>query len=315
MCYCESNMNPLISIIVPIYNAESTLNRCIDSIINQSFDDWELLLIDDGSKDQSGKICDEYATKDSRIKVFHKENGGVSSARNLGLDNALGKWITFIDSDDKIFDDIFSLLKYLEGDLVVFNFIISGYPQNLFEENMLYYNGQMKLVLEQYLHSLIFRVPWGKFYRRNLIDSLRFDANIRIGEDTLFVLSYLNKCSSILLRREVYYDWDDLNIDYGVKYALKVDNAIYIIANIYQAYRVLNIESIPFLQFIFLFFRGLCEKDFYGKEYIWFGNANVISLWNKVRINLSFRDNILIYCKRYRFFCFLLKIYHFIFCH
>lgn len=109
MCYCESNMNPLISIIVPIYNAESTLNRCIDSIINQSFDDWELLLIDDGSKDQSGKICDEYATKDSRIKVFHKENGGVSSARNLGLDNALGKWITFIDSDDKIFDDIFSL--------------------------------------------------------------------------------------------------------------------------------------------------------------------------------------------------------------
>lgn len=102
-------MNPLISIIVPIYNAESTLNRCIDSIINQSFDDWELLLIDDGSKDQSGKICDEYATKDSRIKVFHKENGGVSSARNLGLDNALGKWITFIDSDDKIFDDIFSL--------------------------------------------------------------------------------------------------------------------------------------------------------------------------------------------------------------
>lgn len=73
-------MNPLISIIVPVYNAESTLKRCVDSIVHQKFTDWELLLVDDGSRDNSGTICDEYAVKDSRIKVFHKENGGVSSA-------------------------------------------------------------------------------------------------------------------------------------------------------------------------------------------------------------------------------------------
>lgn len=91
-----------ISVIVPIYNTEQYLPRCIDSILSQTFTDFELLLIDDGSKDDSGKICDEYAAKDARVRVFHKENGGVSSARNLGLDCAIGEWVTFVDSDDWI---------------------------------------------------------------------------------------------------------------------------------------------------------------------------------------------------------------------
>ena len=89
----------MVSIIVPVYNTEKFLHRCIDSILAQTYTDFELLLIDDGSKDSSGAICDEYAVKDARVRVFHKENGGVSSARNLGLDNAKGEWITFVDSD------------------------------------------------------------------------------------------------------------------------------------------------------------------------------------------------------------------------
>ena len=93
-----------ISIIVPVYNTEKYLHRCVDSILAQTFTDFELLLIDDGSKDNSGKICDEYAAKDNRIRVFHKENGGVSSARNLGLDNACGKYIIFMDADDYWYD-------------------------------------------------------------------------------------------------------------------------------------------------------------------------------------------------------------------
>lgn len=93
---------PLISVIVPVYNTEKYLRNCIDSILAQTFTDFELLLIDDGSKDYSGAICDEYAEKDNRIRVFHKENGGVSSARNVGLDNAKGEWITFVDADDWI---------------------------------------------------------------------------------------------------------------------------------------------------------------------------------------------------------------------
>ena len=91
-----------ISVIVPVYNTEKYIHRCIDSILSQTFTDFELLLVNDGSKDNSGAICDEYAAKDSRVRVFHKENGGVSSARNMGLDNAKGEWICWVDSDDYI---------------------------------------------------------------------------------------------------------------------------------------------------------------------------------------------------------------------
>ena len=95
----------LVSIIVPVYNAQRTLKRCIVSILNQTYPHIELVLINDGSKDKSGIICDEYARKDSRVKVIHKENGGVSSARNLGMDNATGKYFLFVDSDDWISRD------------------------------------------------------------------------------------------------------------------------------------------------------------------------------------------------------------------
>ena len=97
----------IISIIVPVYNAEKTIRQCVDSILNQEYKYLELILVDDGSKDGSPAICDEYAGKDKRVKVFHKENGGVSSARNLGLNHAQGGWITFVDSDDYIDPDYF----------------------------------------------------------------------------------------------------------------------------------------------------------------------------------------------------------------
>ena len=99
-----------ISVIVPVYNTEKYLPRCIDSILAQTFTDFELLLIDDGSTDNSGRICGEYALKDKRIKVVHKENGGVSRARNLGIDNAQGEYLSFIDSDDYIRPTMYSEL-------------------------------------------------------------------------------------------------------------------------------------------------------------------------------------------------------------
>ena len=93
---------PLVSIVVPVYKIENVLHYCIDSILNQIYEDFELILVDDGSPDNSGKICDEYAKKENRIKVIHKENGGVSSARNCGIDAAKGKYICFVDSDDYV---------------------------------------------------------------------------------------------------------------------------------------------------------------------------------------------------------------------
>ena len=90
----------MISVIVPVYNTEKYLNRCVDSVLSQTYTDFELLLVDDGSTDSSGTICDSYALQDERVRVFHQVNGGVSSARKLGLDNAQGEWVTLIDSDD-----------------------------------------------------------------------------------------------------------------------------------------------------------------------------------------------------------------------
>ena len=103
-------MEDLISVIVPVYNVEKYLNKCIDSIINQTYKNLEIILVDDGSQDSSGKICDEYTKKDNRIKVIHKENGGVSSARNIGLNNATGEWIAFIDADDWVDEEYLQTL-------------------------------------------------------------------------------------------------------------------------------------------------------------------------------------------------------------
>ena len=93
---------PILSIIIPVYNVEKYFRRCLDSVMSQSFRDYELLLVDDGSSDSSGAICDEYAVRDERIRVFHKTNGGVSSARNVGLEHAKGEWIYFVDADDEV---------------------------------------------------------------------------------------------------------------------------------------------------------------------------------------------------------------------
>lgn len=92
----------MISIVVPVYNVEKYLKKCLDSVISSSYKDWECILVDDGSKDNSGLICDEYVKKDSRFRVIHKQNGGLSSARNAGMEVAKGKWLMFIDSDDFI---------------------------------------------------------------------------------------------------------------------------------------------------------------------------------------------------------------------
>lgn len=116
-----------ISVIVPVYNTEKYLRRCIDSILAQTFTNFELLLIDDGSEDTSGKICDEYAKKDARVRVFHKENCGVSSARNLGLENACGSYITFVDADDwideRMYEEMLAVISETKCDIVCCDYL------------------------------------------------------------------------------------------------------------------------------------------------------------------------------------------------
>lgn len=209
--------SPQISVIVPVYNAEKYLRRCIDSILAQTFTDFELLLIDDGSKDQSGKICDEYADNDCRIKVFHKENGGVSSARNVGLDNINGKWLAFIDSDDIIEQDyLYNLIA--KSDEV--DFVICGYKQIGRQNKIVIYHEavynmnsrkEMSFFDKSELEAQsLFYCPWRKLYKSGIIKThnIRFETNLFLGEDTCFIISYINYVNKIKTIRSTSYTYE-----------------------------------------------------------------------------------------------------------
>lgn len=203
---------PKVSIIVPVYNAKDYLHRCVDSILAQTFTDFELLLIDDGSSDSSDIICDDYSIRDSRIRVFHKENGGVSSARNLGLDRAYGEWITFVDSDDWL------AVEYLEKmcektDLV--DLVISyakchskqgEVKQKKYKDRYVDLDEIGILFLE---YDLSWQTsPWAKLFRKDIIENLRFIEGMHIGEDMVFLYNYLMRCKRCFVSH-----WDNYNYD------------------------------------------------------------------------------------------------------
>ena len=193
----------LVSVIVPVYNAEKYLSRCIDSILAQTFTNFELLLINDGSKDNSGKICDEYAAKDSRVHVFHKENGGASAARNYGLDKAVGKYICFVDADDWVNKDYLEkLLPTDDEEMVVCSFMYET-MESFFLSNIIRDKNNIETVLHLLLDHMAVCAPWCKIMRRDIIEqnNIRFDVNVSAGEDMLFVCDYfsagLNKIRTI----------------------------------------------------------------------------------------------------------------------
>ena len=203
-----SHQSPKISVIVPVYNVEKYLPRCIDSILSQSFTDIELLLIDDGSPDNCGKICDEYAAKDSRVRVFHKPNGGVSSARNLGLDKARGEWIVFVDSDDYVeIDYLTEMVSYANKYNVDFVSTFNNLRKYSEDEVILIVRNDLGKLFSQYELN-IFCPPWGKLFRANIIGDLRFPQHVKLGEDVMFVFQYLLDVTSVLLISSTKYKYE-----------------------------------------------------------------------------------------------------------
>ena len=202
---------PLLSIIVPVYNTARYLHQCLDSLTSQSFSDIEVLLIDDGSCDESGHICDECALIDKRIKVFHKENGGVSSARNIGIDNASGEWVMFVDSDDII--PPFALERLIECTNEGIDMSLGGYRK--FDDK----NDNIETVIveepglysaEQCIDSFIAPLKWSgdwqrymvnRIFRLSIINAyhLRFRTDLHYKEDGLFLLQYLGKCTNDII--------------------------------------------------------------------------------------------------------------------
>lgn len=193
------------SVIIPVYNAEGTLRRCLDSLVRQQFSDYELLIINDGSTDGSDAICREYANTYSCVRYFAKENGGVSSARNLGLEQAEGEYILFVDSDDYVSQDYFALLSHtLESnavDLLMFGYRNFGgasteWDTGVFcEETESGVAKRISFAVCQYLFSSLL----SKAFKRQIIerDNIRFSNDLAIGEDQTFIFTYAMHIRSI----------------------------------------------------------------------------------------------------------------------
>lgn len=209
-----------ISVIMPVYNSEQYLRETVNSILNQDMDDFELILVDDGSTDSSGLICDEYRKKDSRVVVAHKKNGGICSARNHGLQLARGEYIAFSDDDDEylpgLLRDNYRLAVEHQADVVRYSRkrVTSKYDKILYENTTDDYPFQ---IIESEEFSKYFEIIgktgygiWTGLYRRAFLqkNNIRFDESIRYGfEDCLFILQCYSRCKTIVLNPKVYYLW------------------------------------------------------------------------------------------------------------
>jgi len=202
---------PKVSVIVPVYNVEPYLRRCLDSILAQTFSDFEAVLVDDGSTDHSGAICDEYAVRDARFKTIHIPNGGVSSARNMGLKQAKGMWVAFVDADDCVFPDylqhLYNGLAGADDDsiLVWGSMLVNGVPKRHFHRKVMK-DGEAALHIMRN-GVLALSGPVSKLFSMRIIreNGILFPVNIKMGEDGIFLQHYLNAIETVSFISDVDY--------------------------------------------------------------------------------------------------------------
>lgn len=202
--------NDLISVIVPIYKVEKYLDECISSIVNQTYRNMQIILVDDGSPDRCGEICDEWAKRDSRIMVIHKSNGGLSDARNAGIDVAIGEFIVFIDSDDWVestmLEVMHNLLQKEQADFVACG-IVDCYPDKKIVHSMPYTVGGSELFLERIYKDTVFPISaWNKLYRRECWKELRFPKG-KLCEDAFTTYLLVDKARKIVQIPNALYNY------------------------------------------------------------------------------------------------------------
>ena len=283
-----------ISIIVPIYKVEKYLVRCVESLMAQDFSSLEIILVEDGSPDRCGEICDNYAKKDTRITAYHKPNGGLSDARNYGLERAHGEYVLFVDSDDYLLDNTLHLGPQYSEDLIVFLFKTLDSQGHLNEWRsvppVVCSNRNMMVdYLLSNIHYGIFRTPWTKFFKKDLIGKLRFDERIKIGEDLLFVNQYLKNCTSLRVCPDFLYTWsNETGVDDKIKYKLDIDTAAFILRQISDAYAALKIPSKDMDLYIYQYYKSLCEGDIEKNPYLWYKNKDLHAAWRVLKRSFSF---------------------------
>lgn len=221
-------MQPKISVIVPVYKAEEYLHRCVDSILAQSFTGFELILINDGSPDNSGAICDEYAQKDNRVKVIHKENGGVASARQCGIDNATGEYTIHADPDDWVeptmLEELYNKAVEENADMVVCDFYVNTHKSCVYRTQQV-----SKETSQEVLKGLLFHRLHGSLWNKLIKSACYTDYNIRFVENLNYCEDYLI-CVNILVNNikvaylnKAFYHYDQIVNDNSItrKYTLE----------------------------------------------------------------------------------------------
>ena len=276
-------MDSKVSIIVPIYNTEKYLKRCVDSILAQSYENLEVILIDDGSKDNSPAICDDYAKKDNRIVVVHKQNGGLSSARNAGLNVATGDYIGFVDSDDFISPNMYKKLienidksgKTLSNVMYVRSFdsgkvIPSKVPHTTDEE----------IYSEQFTKELMLHTGdvsvCTKLFPKEIFDNVRFCED-KLNEDLLFILKILNKIEKINFVGEIGYYYflrsGSISSGYGKAVEDMVGNSVVAMETVVKKFPQLKMEAVRFALYQHMAYLLLLPLDLADKENALYVNA------------------------------------------
>ncbi len=262
---------PLLSIITPVYNVKSYLDRCVQSVLVQSYSNFELILIDDGSTDGSSLLCDEWVAKDSRIKVIHKENGGVSSARNAGLENFKGEYLTFIDPDDFIATETYGPnIAYMQDHLEV-DMLQYPYCHYYNDDNISNYHKPSSSLLEGaeqifknwWSGSPLEYVIWNKIYKRHLWTDVRFNVG-HISEDTCLVPKFVSKAKAVYISEHGLYYYQRERMDsYTFEYNFdKHMDLFYAHATIYECFkRFPNMRTERVLAFTRLYRRLITAKQ------------------------------------------------------
>lgn len=207
-------MRRKVSVIIPVYKVEKYLKRCLESVVNQTYKNIEIILVNDGSPDKCGEICDAYARIDSRIKVIHKENGGLSSARNAALDIVSGEYIMFVDSDDWISEDsLEQLYEYIDADYDIINFKFSFVKENSKELVEMHndikdgYKCDLITYIDKLFSGELNFFIWNKLYKKNLFDEVRFPEGRNYEDLATIYKLYFNAKSIIVTDYTLYYYW------------------------------------------------------------------------------------------------------------
>ncbi len=268
----------IVSVIIPTFNTGDYLNRCLNSVTLQTYKNLEIIVVDDGSAEETHKICDEWAKKDKRIKIIHKQNGGVSSARNIGLDKCTGKYVMFIDADDYIDNSMIEkMLNKIEGyDCVYCKYILKCKNSNIYinefniknlnnADRLKYFIGNKSKLKNNMLYkNSIMGSNWRILFRKDLTKNIRFDENLKYSEDFVFIMEILQKQPQINYLDEYLYYYCENEISYSSSINMK---------KIDYSYQIL-----PYMYKYF-------DKNLYYKELAYFEISTILNFYSILKSN------------------------------